>query len=45
MALSIREKYADMLKTIANLSVAAGKIDETNVGCTCSGQYGRRKPS
>ena len=31
MALSIREKYADMLKTIANLSIAAGKIDETNV--------------
>ena len=31
MALSIREKYADMLKSIAQLSVAAGKIDETNV--------------
>ena len=31
MALSIREKYADMLKAIANLSFAAAKIDETNV--------------
>ena len=31
MALSLREKYADMLKSIANLSVAAAKIDETNV--------------
>lgn len=31
MALSIREKYADMLKSIANLSFAAAKIDETNV--------------
>ena len=31
MAASIREKYADMLKTIANLSVAEGRIDETNV--------------
>ena len=31
MALSIREKYVDMLKSIANVSVAAAKIDETNV--------------
>ena len=31
MAISLREKYADMLKQIANLSVAAAKIDETNV--------------
>ena len=31
MALSIREKYADMFKSLANLSVAAAKIDETNV--------------
>ena len=31
MALSIREKYADMFKALANLSVAAAKIDETNV--------------
>lgn len=31
MAISIREKYADMLKSLANLSVAAARIDETNV--------------
>ena len=31
MAISIREKYADMFKSLANLSVAAAKIDETNV--------------
>ena len=31
MALSIREKYADMFKALANVSVAAAKIDETNV--------------
>ena len=31
MALSIREKYADMFKSLANLSIAAAKIDETNV--------------
>ena len=31
MAVSIREKYADMFKSLANLSVAAAKIDETNV--------------
>ena len=31
MALSIREKYADMFKSLATASVAAAKIDETNV--------------
>lgn len=31
MALSIREKYADMFKALASRSVAAAKIDETNV--------------
>lgn len=31
MALSIREKYAEMFKSLANASVAAAKIDETNV--------------
>ena len=31
MAVSIREKYADMFKSLANASVAAAKIDETNV--------------
>lgn len=31
MALSIREKYADMFKSLATLSTAAARIDETNV--------------
>ncbi len=31
MGLSIREKYADMFKSLADFSVAAAKIDETNV--------------
>ncbi len=31
MAISIREKYADMFKALANVSLAAAKIDETNV--------------
>ncbi|WP_294431788.1 1-acyl-sn-glycerol-3-phosphate acyltransferase [uncultured Treponema sp.] len=31
MAISIREKYAEMFKELANVSVAAAKIDETNV--------------
>ncbi|MBR1722816.1 MAG: 1-acyl-sn-glycerol-3-phosphate acyltransferase [Treponema sp.] len=31
MALSIREKYADMFKSLATLSTAAARIDESNV--------------
>lgn len=31
MANSIRERYGDMFKNLANFSVAAAKIDETNV--------------
>lgn len=38
MPISIREKYADMFKSLANLSVAAAKIDETNV-------YQRKNPN